>query len=264
MTSNKSVPFQPRYVLCLITVISAVVLLLCIEGVGQETTENMANSQTAAIPAPRDYDFKNESVRDSIDRLARSIKLNVVYHLSSLSIVDNPNSVLLLHNISAPDAIDALLNAHGLAQFQINRRAIMVVDQNHSHGPIASVQSVMERAITEQEREVPSGDDEREQPPTLDVAFKTASLSSAIENVAYMAHLKVRFDPAIGALTRVRPLTIDLRQVTKAQALKYILDAYDLKYEEVNEDTINIVSKDHKHSSTPLEEIIKKTAMKPR
>ena len=93
---------------------------------------------------------------------------------------------------------------------------------------------------------------------TLDVVFRSATLSGGIENLAAAARLKVMFDKTIEYRVRLARLDIDLKDVTKAQALRYILDAYNLKYEEVTGDTINIVDENHKHSSTPLEEIIKK------
>jgi hypothetical protein len=53
-------------------------------------------------------------------------------------------------------------------------------------------------------------------------------------------------------------VAVSLRSVTAGQALRYILDAYDLKYQEIDGITIKIVSEHDDHSSTPLEEIVKR------
>jgi hypothetical protein len=52
--------------------------------------------------------------------------------------------------------------------------------------------------------------------------------------------------------------SLSLRSVIVGQALRYILDAYDLKYQEIDGNTIKIVSEHNDHSSTPLEEIVKR------
>jgi hypothetical protein len=53
-------------------------------------------------------------------------------------------------------------------------------------------------------------------------------------------------------------VAVSLRDVTVGQALSYILDAYDLKYQEIDGITIKIVSESDDHSSTPHEQIVKR------
>src|SRR5215471_7309334 len=265
MNSNDSARFYPSFIFRLIAAISAAVILSSNAAFGQQARDYTAKA-LAAMSAPRDYTFENERLIDSINRVAHSIKLNIVFHLSSLSIVTKPNAITVLHNISAPDAIDALLQANGLVQYQLDRRAVMVVDQNHTRGPIATIQTVITQAIEEEGREPVADTSLRSQPElrTVDVVFRNATLAGGIENLAAVARLKVTFDKTIEYRVRFASLDIDLRDVTEAQALRYMLDAFDLKYEEVTGDTINIVGENHQHSSTPLEEIIKKAAMKGR
>lgn len=258
MNSNDSGRPYPLFVFRLIAAISAAVILSSNAAFGQQAPDTA--KALAAMSAPRDYTFENERLIDSIDRVAHTIKLNIVFHLSSLSIVTKPNAIGVLHNISAPDAIDALLQANGLAQYQIDRRAVMVVDQNHIRGPIATIQTMIAQAIEEEGRESVRDISVRRQPElrTLDVVFRSTTLRGGIENLAAAARLKATFDKTIEYRIGFANLDIDLKDVTKAQALRYILDAYDLKYEEINGDTINIVDENHQHSSTPLEEIIKR------
>jgi hypothetical protein len=263
MKSNKHAGFDRAFPLQGLIAVLFVVLSIYTSARGQQTPESTANAQDP-ISAPSQFTFEDERLRDSIDRLAHSIRLNIVYHVSSLEIVDKPGSILAIHDVSVPGAIDALLDGHRLAQFPIDRRTVVVVDKNHSNGPIASIQAVMERAIAEEAREALRGDDKTEHPERMDLAFRNSTLTYAIENLAYTAHLRVIFDAAIEASTRTAVLTMDLKDVTKAQALQYMLDAYDLKYEEVSGDTIEIVGQNHRHSSTPLEEIVKKAGMNSR
>jgi hypothetical protein len=256
MNKNDCACFRHSSVVRIPAAILAFVLLTCSAALGRETTDRVAKAQ-AAILAPREYAFRSLRVRDAINQVAGVIRLNVVYHISSLSAVDRLISALDLHQLSAPDAIEVLLNTNGLAQFQIDRRAIMIVDQNHSHGPVTSIQSMMAKAIEEEQRDALHGDNRPLRLRPRDVTF-IMELASTIESLAKSAGLKVLFDKTIDFSTRYARLEFDIKDVTIAQALKYVLEAYDLKYEEVTGDTINIVDENHQHSSTPLEEIIKK------
>jgi hypothetical protein len=233
-----------------------------VNGSVQYSSPYRGGKELSDVWVPRDFTFRNEGVRDAIDRTARSIRLNVVYHSSSLQFVDNTNADLTLEKVSAPAAIDALLHRYGLAHVRIDQRTIMIVREGTRGSAFKQVVAVISEAEAAEAEEKGRGNQAADELPRAlrrhDAVFKNASLAGVIEHLAGAARLSIMFDSAIEARVKVNFVTVELRDVTAAQALRYILDAYDLKYEEINGYTLNIVDQRHEHSSTPLEEIIKR------
>jgi hypothetical protein len=179
-----------------------------------------------------------------------------------LQFVDDTSADLTLEKVSAPAAIDALLDHYGLADLQIDQRAIMIVRKGTRGRTSKQVVAVISEAEAEEAEEKARGNHAADELPRAlhrhDVVFRYTTLAGTIGSLAGAARLSIMYDSAIEARVKVNFVTVDLRDVTAAQALRYILDAYDLKYEEINGYTLNIVDQRHEHSSTPLEEIIKK------
>jgi hypothetical protein len=76
--------------------------------------------------------------------------------------------------------------------------------------------------------------------------------------LAQSVRLQAVFDSQMESRVKRTTVSVSLRDVSVAQALRYILDAYDLKYQEIDGITIKIVSEHDDHSSTPLWEIVKR------
>jgi len=260
----------PRRAFSIATCLTAVTILVILFGttaVGQDAAGIEASGEPGVMVS-RDYAFRNRRLRDDIDYLAHSIKLNVVYHVSSLELADSSNIDLALKHVSAPGAIDVLLRDYGLSHIQIDRRAIMIVKQGQRDETHTSVHSLVAKAETEeaQERRHETAEETPERihgtkaegSHLHDVVFKQLTLAGGLQSLAGAAHLRVLFDPTVEASAKTSMLTVSLNDVSIPQALRYILDAYDLKYVEIDGHTLNIVDEHHDHSSTPLEEIIRK------
>src|SRR5215475_13549917 len=86
---------------------SFLVVFNCTSAAGQETASRLPWAKSEVF-ASRDFSFQNERLRDAIDRVAQPIRLNIVYHISTVAVVDKTNVVLVLENVTAPAAIDAL------------------------------------------------------------------------------------------------------------------------------------------------------------
>jgi hypothetical protein len=127
--------------------VAAVMLFSCVSAAAQGNAGKGLKSGTAP-PARGDYTFQNESLRQAIDRVAQTLRLNVVYHVSSLGVVDGTDANLTLKDVSTPSAIDALFQVYGLTLDRVDRRAIMVFKKGtRGHG--ISVQTVISKAEAE-------------------------------------------------------------------------------------------------------------------
>src|SRR5262249_16247868 len=241
----------------LLIAVSVVVLFSATLGASQERADSPA--RTGKALELRDFTFQHVVLRNAIDEAAHLIALNVAYHVSSLAIADNTDCDLALKDASAADAISALLRAYGLAFVQIDRRAIMIVKEGAGAGgsPFRTIHSVISKAESEEAEDNKKDDKDPKTLKARDVVFKSTTLLGSLEVLAQTSRLRIVFDPQVTAWANSISLTIELRNVTPAQALRYVLDSYDLKYEQVNWNTLNIVGKNHEHSSTPLEEIIR-------
>src|SRR5262249_26257425 len=160
-----------------------------------------------------------------MDGVALLIRLNVAYHVSSLAIADNTYCDLALMDASAADAISALLKAYGLAYVQIDRRAIMIVKDGAGAGgsPFRTIHSLISKAESEEVEDNKRADSEPGALRVRDVVFKSTSLAGSLEALAQTSRLRIVFDLQVRAWTNSTFLTIDLRNVTPAQALRYVL-----------------------------------------
>jgi general secretion pathway protein D len=78
-------------------------------------------------------------------------------------------------------------------------------------------------------------------PARTDAIFHKSNLLSTIEQVAQSIHLNVAFEQQVEVAMRNRPLNIELRDVTAAEALEIILQSNNLMYTQISRRTIFIM-----------------------
>ena len=235
-------------------VVSAVSLLVCF---GSPPGQQAAGQESAASAR---YTMQNVPLRDAIDKMAEIVHLNVVYHVSSLWLVDKTNASI--NDLTAPDALSVLLTGYLVGYTQIDRRTIMVLSMPLAAAGAPSIADVIAIADREDAAEKRNPSAGAEQSKKTDVEFHSVPLRSAIELITTrFLRRQLIVDPlAIDSLSRFT-CTVKLKDVTALRALQFILDANDLTYEPAGDRELRILVKNSGSNPPPrsLEQLIKKS-----
>jgi len=207
--------------------------------------------------ARSDYEFKQEPLRAAIARLADDARLNVVFNTSEEELIGTVIITMALKDTSSPRGLDVVLGAYGLNYVPLDTRTILVTKKKSaSDGEMPITSLVLKAEIAEAEWRA-HGNTKPGEMSRFDVEYFGQSLYSAILTLGQKAGLKILFDLAIEDTAKQTSIGIHLADVTVPGALTFILDSYDLKYDQVGPDTIIIVDSHHQCSSMPLGDIIK-------
>ena len=205
----------------------------------------------------KSYEFKEESLKAVIEKLAGDSGLNVVFDISVEQAIGAATTSRTMENVTSPDALEFVLHRYGLTCARVDTRTIVVSKTRKWPESEMSVTSVVLAAEVKEAEQRANANKATSDSSKFDVVYRGESLYSAVMMLGKKTGLKTLFEPTIEDPAKQTSIWIDLSQVTIPGALTFILDLYNLKYDQVSYDTIIIVEPHHQYSSMPLGDIIK-------
>src|SRR5262249_17518856 len=171
--------------------------------------------------------------------------------------IGNVTATMTLKDVTSPGALEIVLGVHDLFFAQLDRRTILVTRDQRKRDVDVTIQSLVLSAEIQEAEQRASGKAALKEDSKVDVEYRGESLHSAIMMLGQAARLTIQFDPTIEESAKQTSVQIKLSGATVPGALTFILDLYDLKYEQINDNAIRIVEPRQQYSSVPLGHIIK-------